>query len=525
MNIFWEKSFSSFERLLGLMDKNPMSPQYGCFHREFWHQRLCDFPSASRQQGVLCLSLVWEAPNSSYYHSSELLEFIEAGMLFTCKIQKSDGSFDEWYPQERGWAGPTGYVIHALARSYEICQSSLKPQVKEMVLKTLEKGAHFLGKGWEEHILFNHIAMALLPIYQVYKISGKETHLRDYQELWQKFKKYWNQDEGWGIEYDGPDVGYQSATISFLARLHFYSKDEEIKEICQKSFEFINYFCFPDGSFARRLGCRQTETLFHFGPVYWSGQGIEDAGALLRWDTSSLSNNRQLIPSDHDDHYFIYRMLEFLEAAVFLNKMGNPSVKEKSLPFEGELFKKHFEKGGLYIQKDEFAYSAINLKRGGHLVSFPVKGEAVIDSGILLKTAKGQHLTSLEWDNSYRIELGKTLKVSGRLQQWHQPTFTPLKMILFRISLLVFGRHKTSAYWLKVLIRKILLKKDKRSDLRFTRTIYLNDKPRVESEVFGESKEDQIVSYYTGGIFDIRFVPQSRYFKEDDLRHLPKRIR
>ncbi len=526
MSIFWESCFKATDRLLGLMDKNPLSPTYGCFHREYWHQRMCDFPSSSRQQGVLCLSLLWKLEGNFYYRSDELLEFIKGAMIYTCKIQKNDGSFDEWYPNERGWAGPTGYVIYALGRSFEICRDSLDSDTENQVLQCLKKGAGFLSEGWEEHILFNHIAMALLPIYQVYHLTGEDKLLKGFQALFKKFKNYFDSEEGWGIEYDGPDIGYQSATISFLARLHRYQRGDEIREICEQSLNFISYFFYPDHTFARKIGGRQTETLFHYGLVYWCGQGVEIASHLLDWDKESLKNQKQLIPQDHDDHYFIYRMVEFLESGFLESTMGNTvSSFQWILPCKRSPFEKYFSRAGLYVRKEEKSYSVLHLKRGGHLISFCHNGDVIIDSGILGKTKEGRLVTSLEWNDDYQIKMKDKIEVTGDLQFWNQPTFSPLKMIAFRLALMILGKTKTGSYWLKAFIRKILLKGKKQSQLKFKRVITFGDRPSVDSSVLGENSELTLKELYIGGIFDVRYVPQSRYFKSLDLQHPPQRRR
>lgn len=46
-------------RLLHLIDRNPLSPTYGCFDRAYWHYRTMDFPCGMSQEFVLPLALVY----------------------------------------------------------------------------------------------------------------------------------------------------------------------------------------------------------------------------------------------------------------------------------------------------------------------------------------------------------------------------------------------------------------------------------------------------------------------------------
>ena len=40
----------------------------------------------------------------------KILDWILAGLTFWSSIQHNDGSFDEFYPNERGWVGPTAFT-------------------------------------------------------------------------------------------------------------------------------------------------------------------------------------------------------------------------------------------------------------------------------------------------------------------------------------------------------------------------------------------------------------------------------
>lgn len=528
-NVYLQYSLPAMERLMGLVDKNPLSPTYGCFDKTYWHHRLTDFPSITRQQGILCLAYFykWISKQNPYQESKEILSIVEGAVLFTVKNQHKDGSYDEWYPNERGWAGPTGYISYALAKTYELLREELSTEVKNILERSLLKSGEFLAYGWESHILSNHIAMALLPVYMISELFNSDRLKIQYKNLLEKFLCYFNDEEGWGVEYDGPDVGYQSATLSFLSRLYEYDSNRQIKKVCERSLDFISYFCFPDGSFSRKFGSRQCEVLFHYGVEYWAGEDNPLAKTIAAWSRNSLAHSKQLLPQDHEDHYFIYRMVEFIEAGFYFQKRKSEVVGGDQLPFEKEDFQKVFKAGKLLIQKKEDYYLLVNIGRGGAFLLFDCEERELqkVDYGHAYKTKKGDLLTTLDFDPQIKYSLRSDhLLVEGDLSFWDQKKFSPIKMVLFRTFMILFGWHHKLSYVLKTIIRKLLLKQNHYSSLSFKRKISLTKFGEIQDELInneGVAIEENI----SGGLFEIRYVPQSRYFKSSDLKHLPGKSR
>ena len=46
-DLFAQEALKQIPKLLTLLDRNPHSPTYGCFDRNFWHYKIIDFPSRS----------------------------------------------------------------------------------------------------------------------------------------------------------------------------------------------------------------------------------------------------------------------------------------------------------------------------------------------------------------------------------------------------------------------------------------------------------------------------------------------
>jgi hypothetical protein len=108
-DLYFQPALDSAGRLLSQLDRDPFSPTFGNWDRAHWHQRLSDFTSSARQQGVLSLALLHEIQHrdNPFFQHQVLRAWTEASLEYTLRIQHRDGSWDEWYPNERGWAGPT----------------------------------------------------------------------------------------------------------------------------------------------------------------------------------------------------------------------------------------------------------------------------------------------------------------------------------------------------------------------------------------------------------------------------------
>jgi len=153
--------------------------------------------------------------NNPYYNSEDILKFINGGVNFWCKIQRKNGSFDEWYPYEGSF----------VATAFSTCAiSEVLLLLKEKIanfdnsLRCIKKAVDFLSKN-VDYTACNQEAGAILAIYNCYLLTS-ESKYRDlaYKRLNDLSKL--QKEEGWFPEYGGPDIGYLSLTIDYLAKVY-----------------------------------------------------------------------------------------------------------------------------------------------------------------------------------------------------------------------------------------------------------------------------------------------------------------
>ena len=86
-DLFAYEALRQIPKLLTQQDRNPHSPTYGCFDRNFWQYKIIDFPSGMSQEFVWPLALVYDLPlpNNPYYQQQAVKSWVEAGILYAAR--------------------------------------------------------------------------------------------------------------------------------------------------------------------------------------------------------------------------------------------------------------------------------------------------------------------------------------------------------------------------------------------------------------------------------------------------------
>ena len=516
------RAVSQMPRILSMLDRNEFSPTYGCFDRMYWLDKAIDFPSAILQLNTHNLALVYSYPylDNMFYQQDKMKDWCLAGMNYWIKIQHKDGSFDEFYPNERGWAGPTGFLLYSMLDSYSLLNDKMPDQLKEEFVEASYKAARYLAKYDEVGILANHHAMALLPIYYAYKIlDDDDSLLKSFSKKFEFFEGL-QSHEGWLLEYDGADLGYLSATVSFLGKLYKLTDDAELKSrilnIVEKAIDFSSYFVYPNKFYAGSIGSRQT---LHFYPHGYEIFSKEFPLARKIADTmlEGLAEGTLVPPEIMPGRYLGYRVQEYLLAYLDYNPtLVNNSVK---LPYEKSEFVTFFEEAKMLIVKKPMYYLVSSLAKGGVIKIFSSDGKLVYnDCGIIGRLEDGKIVTTQWIDERYTInfaEGGCTVEGAMKFAPFKLPT--PLTMMAFRSSLLLLGWNAKLSYWLKGVIRNLFITKTKKTPVKFCRTIVFDTKEVKIEDVIKLKASEKFVALKIGDEFSVRYVPQSLYFQSQEL--------
>lgn len=527
--VYTRSALPDVARLLTFLDRNPLSKTYGCLHRDYWLYKTSDFPDAVRQFGLHALAMAYAhpLPENPYHQSERLAAWIEAGLVYWASIQHHDGSMDEFYPNERGWVGPTAFTTFTSIEAFRLLESKMQPAARTAVLDAVARSAHFIAQGEnEEDHLANHHAMACLALWKAHRLLNDDRLKTAMERAWETFLTYHRPEEGWSREYDGPDPGYLSATVSFLGKVYQDNPDPRIREVLDQSVFYCRYFVFPDGHYAGTLGSRNT---LHFYP-----HGFEllkatnpDAAAVAKAMTTALDAGGQRVPPRHmSDRYLGYRVTEYLATAV---DAGPDDAPVNLLPWEGPDFATYFSQSRVYARKEASTYLVSNVGKGGVLKAYDTEERKLLlcDGGWVGTLSGGGVITTQETDPTLEIvedQEGVTLSGSFKLAP-SQKLFTPQKLILFRLALLVVGFSTRACAWLKGVIRGMLIFKHKPVGLPFSRSISWDEHGPVITDIIGPTELGSMPErLLVGGEFHIRFVPQSRFFQVHELEVEPREL-
>lgn len=454
--VYARLGLSSIPRIIGLADRNPLSPTYGCFDKNYWHYRTIDFPSGMFQECVLPLALIYKYQfpgGEEYYKKNRIRELVEAGIRQASLSSHSDGSADDYYPYERA-LGASCFSLYAFT---EAC---IELEIKdEEMIQFFRRRSEWIMRHEESGRLTNHQALAALCLYNTYILTGDTRYLEGARR---KIKTVldWQHEEGWFWEYEGADPGYQTFTINYLAKYFKKSGDKSIVEPLKRAIDFSSYFMHPDGSYGGEYGSRNTYVFYPNGyeimaPVHPPSALIADA--FLRGAIEGK------IAYVEDERLFFHFTGNYLEAYLNYTHEGRDRMQEP----KGN-FTKYFPGAGLYIRQEDEDYTVIALNKGGVVKHFKQGSHCLSDTGIAGRTTGGGIVVTHALDK-YEIEVGDSkVSVSGIFSYAHNERMTTAKMLILRVVLLSIGRFYPN------LIRRVLQKRlitgKKRAPIWFSRT-------------------------------------------------------
>lgn len=485
-------------RVLSCLDKNPASKTYGCFSRDFWHYKMAaDFPCATYQSAVFSLYLVYFDKDSKFYNNPDILNYIKAGISYWQSLQHSDGSFSEWYPNERSVVA-TAFTLWFIT---ETCLGFDKSGIfeKAKLDKTILKAVSFLHKNIDS-LVINHTAGAIAALYNAYLITGNIACLKAL-EANKKVLIAKQNPEGWFTEYNNPDAGYQSLSIFFLASYFDKSTDQDMSAVLKSALIFLKNFVHPDKTAGGTYMSRSTEYLFRYGLIICSEYFVEATYILSNTDYHKAVNIMSA-----DDRYF---MFFFLPDFLLSKKEENYII-----PYKSE--DKFFPRSGLLVKNYHSFTLFINLNKGGAFKLYK-NNELIFSSCGYLYTDKkkmysshGYNLSVLDAESFAKGDISLAVNFQQNLNKHYSALF----LLCFRVFNLIFCRFA----FIDTLFSK-LLKKHKINSSKKAKGVLHREFLFKEGEIL---LKDTLSSIPKGAICRhqsesfLTFVPSSAYYSFKD---------
>jgi hypothetical protein len=395
--------------LVELADRDPLSPTYGCFYYPYWLSKSSDYVNARCQEAVYTLALIYKNsyPGVNCRGSDELRELAISGALLWASLQHSDGSFDEWYAGEHGFAA-TAFSGFALSETFSLLEEEIPPDKREVLKKALV-GAGVWLCNHDDLDKINHEAVGAAALYSLGKTLG-ESRFRD--EAGRKVKLVLDRQtrEGWFPELGGVDTGYSFLTLEYLSQCYLFSRDEELKKSLNRALEFLAFFVHPDMTTGREYNlCGNSYVSLLAASIM--GEFSPLARSLFSEGIAGGNTMAQLAQDDLSRCYHLYNGL--LAYGYYRDNKEIWARDRRELPFKSVPFRRFFPESGLSAVKTARYYAVSAGKSGGLVKVFPEGGDLSLqDRGY---TLTGPDLTPL---SSFRLCSENTVSWSdeGRME-------------------------------------------------------------------------------------------------------------
>jgi hypothetical protein len=244
-------------RLLSLQDGNELSPSYGCFHYAYWRDKTSEFPDARFQEAGAALGLL----SLPFFDSArqdgrlaprdELYRAFSAGLGNLARQQYPEGSFDEWYKGERGFAATEftmiAYGLAARAMAGQVTQAD-----RALLAEVAAKAGRWLA-GRDDRVKANHEAAAAAALALIWELtrdgSFKVAARRKIDDTLAR-----QHAEGWFPEIGGMDLGYCSVLLDYIMVYRLVTQDDVATDAMRRLFKFMLPLIHPDGTISPEMG-------------------------------------------------------------------------------------------------------------------------------------------------------------------------------------------------------------------------------------------------------------------------------
>lgn len=167
--------------------------------------------------------------------------------------------------------------------------------------------------------------------------------------------------EGGFTEGNGPDSGYNTVSLAYLALYYKRSGDKSVLPILKKAVDFSSYFLYPDGFTGGGFNSRQAGMLFPLGFIILSNElGLARRLALKSLDSLIEKMNGLLTLNNMRRCITLHKILR-----SYLTASGKDLNTAVNLPTEEKgRFTKYMKQSGIVVVKTPFYYLVIGTKKG-----------------------------------------------------------------------------------------------------------------------------------------------------------------
>ncbi|MEO5374270.1 MAG: hypothetical protein H7840_08315 [Alphaproteobacteria bacterium] len=290
-------------RLLGMQDRDRLSPSHGCFHYAYWRDKTSEFPDARFQEAGATLGLLslpefdtWRG-EGGLASSGQCREAFGAALINWQAQQYPEGCFDEWYKGERGFAA-TEFTMIAYGLAARFLGPLLEPDDRDRLSDVMRRAGGWLARR-HDRVKSNHEAAAAAALALAWDVTGEATFKTAARAMLDDTLSR-QTPEGWFPEIGGMDLGYCSVLMDYVMVYTLVSGDDAAIPAMRTLLDFMVPHLHPDGTIMPESGLCLNPYVSRLGVGLLSHHDPR-AAAIIATFACSSPGRAGLLPTLADD--------------------------------------------------------------------------------------------------------------------------------------------------------------------------------------------------------------------------------
>jgi hypothetical protein len=418
-------ALAQYRRVLTQMDRDPHSPTFGCFDRNYWHYKIRDFPSSILQQGIFTIEAARKGRLPGVQPPQSMFDWSLAAINALSRQVNRFGAVDEYYPFEHSYPAAAFGLLAAARVLFD--WSREEPYLIDRVAwpGLIRLARHLLGRV--ESQASNQQAAGLAALALASRIPRFAVAPADVAQKAAAFFAT-QHEEGWFDEYGGPDFGYLSVTIDALMDYHDATADPVALTAATRALDFLCTMTGCDGRLPSTLNSRNTDYVVPCGIIRMAAVNPNASWlAHQLFDGIGDTANHFLWPTDdrYHSHYIFASVVRSLD---YVSEMPPPGPEPRQPDSQW------LPGAGYYVVRRPQATIFVAAHKGGLVRVHRPDVDPVADHGWRAISQSGRILTSNWWSHPRLIDRAPdSLSITHSFQSCRFQTPTPTRHVVLRL--------------------------------------------------------------------------------------------
>ena len=381
----------------------------------------------------------------------------------------------------------TALVAFDLLVAVDQLSDEIDLEMKKNWLEIVSPLINYIIRNDETHgLISNHLSTAVAALIRWDEMTEGDNLALSKAELLLERILQSQSSEGWFMEYEGADPGYQSLCTHYLADVHLIRKDLCLLEPLTSSIRFLWHFANPDGSFGGHYGSRSTRFYYPSGILALANE-IPEAGALSVFLSDSIAAQKVVSLTSIDEPNLTPMFNSYCWATVLAQESAikqTEQIRDYIVPCNSEkIFRKNFPQAGIVLDRGTDHYTVINYKKGGVIQHYLNAKQNLIDTGIVIKSSREKFGSSQHYDVRAEIEFKNSIiTIKSQIAEMPKRLPTPFQFLILRILCLSLFRFSGIRELIKRALVKFLITRPRLWPIWNRRKIELGRDLRIDDE-------------------------------------------